>query len=184
MVVLLLGIGVLLVAVSFIFSQLDQIRNQVKPVPEEYQVVDADTGQPSPYYLEITPPEGETMEIATQWLEKCTGESGYYWLTHAGVGNWELFVYLPELQARLGDISRSNVTVRTENMGMHSVMHIYLTTQGVQTNQKESKQQLLHFAAQDKLERPGAVKVYVDGEPLESSGHCLYDRGQWNWYSN
>ena len=140
-------------------------------IPEQYQVMEEETGTASPYMLNITDREAIGLDAVDTWLTGCAPEGeGFQWLVYSDPDSWDAFFYLPKLQEQMGDLTNRDVTISVSKEDSGRVLCVYLYTSLGMTKEKTAEEQLLHFVAPVRGVWPNDARVYLDGKELPCDG--------------
>lgn len=144
-------------------------------IPEQYQVMEEETGAASSYMLNITDRDAIGLAAVDTWLAGCDREvEGFQWLVYTDPDSWDAFFYLPKLQAQVGDLTNRDVTISVLEEDSGRVLCVYLHTRLDMTQEKTAEEQLLHFVAPARGVWPNDARVYLDGKELSCDGISYY----------
>lgn len=140
-------------------------------IPEQYQVMEEETGTASSYMLNITDREAIGLAAVDTWLAGCdrAGE-GFQCMIYSDPDSWDAFFYLPKLQEQVGDLTNRDVTISVRKEDSGCVLCVYLHTRLDMTKETMAEEQLLHFVAPVLSVWPNDARVYLDGKELPRDG--------------
>ena len=165
-----LSLGLVVASMGYV---LWTFRDIWKPsaIPEQYQVIEEETGAASLYMMNITGREAIGLAAVDTWLAGCDPEGeGFQWLVYSDPDSWDAFFYLPKLREQMGDLTNQDVTISVSEKGSGHVLCVYLHTRLDMTKEKTAEEQLLHFVAPMRGAWPNDARVYLDGKELPCDG--------------
>ena len=165
---------VLILGVKFTFWGVEAVLPE--PPADPYEVLDADTGEKSPWTLYIGPVERNAPD--QEWIEKCEGGQGFHGFIDSAPNRWAAAVYLPGVEEKLQNTNAS-VKVETTEEG-DNVLVVYVSTVGAEQG-ADPLEQILWLTAPEGESWPTRLSVVLNGAELEQESLCMRTGGQMFW---
>ncbi len=167
-------IVVLILGVKFTFWGVEAALPERPADP--YEVLDADTGEKSPWTLYIGPVEKNAPD--QEWIEKCGDGAGFHGFIDSAPNRWAAAIYLPDVEEKLQNTNTSVKVEKTEDG--EATLVVYVSTVGV-TDETDPLDQILWLTAPEGSSWPTRLSVVLNGAELEQESLCMRTGGQMFW---